>query len=169
MPFGFLSGYSGPAFGLTTDLGLYFQKAFVKPSIGFGVAKANMEKPMQGSMSGGKLVPNINLSLSAGYMVIDKSKVSLSPFVGLGMAYWNYNVLGVGAHTIKGLAAIEGVEMSVHPKRLVNFGQNNPHMKYLSYRFRVYASQLVKSNATEMLPTMNVSLCVGVYSRGIRK
>lgn len=169
IPFGFLSGYSGPAFGITTDLGLYFQKVFVMPSIGAGIAKANMEKAMQGKMSGGKIVPNFNLSLSAGYMVMDKSKVSLSPFVGFGMAYWGYNVLDVGSHRITGLAAIEGIEMSFHPKRLVNFGQNNPHMKYPSYRFRIYASQVVKSNATEMLPTVNVSLCIGAYSRGIKK
>ncbi|MCQ2146169.1 MAG: hypothetical protein MJZ16_01490 [Bacteroidales bacterium] len=169
VPFGFLSGYSGPAFGLTTDFGLYFQKAFIKPSIGFGVAKANMKKQMQGSMSNGKLVPNFNLSLSAGYMVLDKSKVSLSPFAGFGMAYWDYRVLRTGTIRITGLAAIEGMEMSFHPRRLINYGQNNPHMKYPSYRFRIYASQIVKSNATEILPSVNVSLCVGVYSRGIKK
>lgn len=167
MPLGFLSGYSSPAYGFTCDSGVYIKNTFVRIPLSIGAAFSNKEKHMFGGAADGRIVPNYKIAINIGQQFSIRKRFSLSPFVGCGFDWWLYSIDHLD-YTIKGGSLSEGIEIVAFLHKSVCLSTKDPHVNNLAIRMRIYSDQILGSNELRKIsPSINASLCVGIYRRNI--
>lgn len=172
MPLGFLSAYSGLSASGTVDGAIYLDRFFVRPSFTFGKTWAKEgQESLLGDVksSSGRDVPYFAWSVNVGSIILERQKYMLSAFVGAGKERWDYMIGKSYYYRIKGASICEGVEFAYMPHRWMIFTKKEPHYTSLAVRVRVYAGQMFTPSINEVLPSLNASVCVGVYRRDVKK